>query len=217
MEGAADAAPDPRAGEDLREFLPASPIIPRMTKDEALQIFRDTGALLEGHFILRSGLHSRQFFQCALALQQMPQVEKLGAALAAKVKPLGAVTVVAPAMGGLVIGQEVARQLSSRFFFVEKEEGKLVLRRGFKIAPGEKILVVEDVVTKGGRAQETLDIIRAHGGQVVGVAAVVDRSNGAVNFGVPFESLISLQVETFDPANLPPDLAGTPAVKPGSK
>ena len=188
-----------------------------MTKDEALQIFRDTGALLEGHFILRSGLHSRQFFQCALALQQMPQVEKLGAALAAKVKPLGAVTVVAPAMGGLVIGQEVARQLSSRFFFVEKEEGKLVLRRGFKIAPGEKILVVEDVVTKGGRAQETLDIIRAHGGQVVGVAAVVDRSNGAVNFGVPFESLISLQVETFDPANLPPDLAGTPAVKPGSK
>jgi orotate phosphoribosyltransferase len=217
MEGAADAAPDPRAGEDLREFLPASPIIPRMTKDEALQIFRDTGALLEGHFILRSGLHSRQFFQCALALQQMPQVEKLGAALAAKVKPLGAVTVVAPAMGGLVIGQEVARQLGSRFFFVEKEEGKLVLRRGFKIAPGEKILVVEDVVTKGGRAQETLDIIRAHGGQVVGVAAVVDRSNGAVNFGVPFESLISLQVETFDPANLPPDLAGTPAVKPGSK
>jgi orotate phosphoribosyltransferase len=217
MEGAADAAPDPRAGEDLREFLPASPIIPRMTKDEALQIFRDTGALLEGHFILRSGLHSRQFFQCALALQQMPQVEKLGAALADKVKPLGAVTVVAPAMGGLVIGQEVARQLGSRFFFVEKEEGKLVLRRGFKIAPGEKILVVEDVVTKGGRAQETLDIIRAHGGQVVGVAAVVDRSNGAVNFGVPFESLISLQVETFDPANLPPDLARIPAVKPGSK
>ena len=188
-----------------------------MTKDEALQIFRDTGALLEGHFILRSGLHSRQFFQCALALQQMPQVEKLGAALAAKVKPLGAVTVVAPAMGGLVIGQEVARQLGSRFFFGEKEEGKLVLRRGFKIAPGEKILVVEDVVTKGGRAQETLDIIRAHGGQVVGVAAVVDRSNGAVNFGVPFESLISLQVETFDPANLPPDLTGIPAVKPGSK
>jgi len=188
-----------------------------MTKDEALQIFRDTGALLEGHFILRSGLHSRQFFQCALALQQMPQVEKLGAALADKVKPLGAITVVAPAMGGLVIGQEVARQLGSRFFFVEKEEGKLVLRRGFKIAPGEKILVVEDVVTKGGRAQETLDIIRAHGGQVVGVAAVVDRSNGAVNFGVPFESLISLQVESFDPANLPPDLAGIPAVKPGSK
>ena len=131
-----------------------------MTQDEVLQVFRDSGALLEGHFILRSGLHSRQFFQCALALQQMPVVEKLGAALAAKVKSLGAVTVVSPAMGGLVIGQEVARQLGVRFIFVEKEEGKLVLRRGFKIAPGEKILVVEDVVTKGGRVQETIDIVR---------------------------------------------------------
>ena len=188
-----------------------------MTKDEALQIFRDSGALLEGHFVLRSGLHSRQFFQCALALQQMPVVEKLGAALAAKLKPLGAVTVVSPAMGGLVIGQEVARQLGLRFIFVEKEDGKLVLRRGFKIANGEKILVVEDVVTKGGRVQETLDIVRAHSGHVVGVAMVVDRSNGVVKFGVPFESLISLQVETFEADKLPPDLAKIPAVKPGSK
>jgi orotate phosphoribosyltransferase len=188
-----------------------------MTQNEVLQVFRDTGALLEGHFILRSGLHSRQFFQCALALQQMPAVEKLGAALAAKVKPLGAVTVVSPAMGGLVIGQEVARQLGVRFIFVEKEDGKLVLRRGFKIAPGEKILVVEDVVTKGGRVQETLDIVRAHGGNVLGVAAIVDRSNGTVNFGVPFIGLISIKVETFDPDKLPPDLAYIPAVKPGSK
>jgi orotate phosphoribosyltransferase len=188
-----------------------------MTKDEALQIFRNSGALLEGHFILRSGLHSRQFFQCALALEKMPVVEKLGAALAAKLKPLGAVTVVSPAMGGLVIGQEVARQLGLRFIFVEKEDGKLVLRRGFKIAAGEKILVVEDVVTKGGRVQETLDIVRMHGGKVVGVAMVVDRSNGAVKFGVPFESLISLQVETFEADKLPPDLEKIPAVKPGSK
>jgi orotate phosphoribosyltransferase len=147
----------------------------------------------------------------------MPAVEKLGAALAAKVKPLGAVTVVAPAMGGLVIGQEVARQLGVRFIFVEKEEGKLVLRRGFKIAAGEKILIVEDVVTKGGRVQETLDIVRANGGNAVGVAMVVDRSNGATKLGVPMFSLIALQVETFDPTNLPPDLAKTPAVKPGSK
>src|SRR5476649_1850849 len=188
-----------------------------MTKDEALQIFRASGALLEGHFILRSGLHSRQFFQCALALQQMPVVEKLGGALAEKVRALGATTVVAPAMGGLVIGQEVARQLGCRFIFVEKEEGKLVLRRGFKITPGEKILVVEDVVTKGGRVQETVDIVRANGGQVAGVAMLVDRSNGAVNFGLPFESLIALQVETFEPTKLPPDLAKVPAVKPGSK
>jgi orotate phosphoribosyltransferase len=184
-----------------------------MTKEEALQVFRDSGALLEGHFILRSGLHSRQLFQCAMALQQMPVVEKLGAALAAKAKPLGAVTVVSPAMGGLVIGQEVARQLGLRFIFVEKEEGKLVLRRGFKIAPGEKILVVEDVVTRGGRAQETLDIIRANGGQVVGVAMLVDRSNGTANLGLPLVSLISLLVENFEPTKLPPDLAKIPAVK----
>ncbi|MGD0251074.1 MAG: orotate phosphoribosyltransferase [Verrucomicrobiota bacterium] len=188
-----------------------------MTQDEVLQIFRDTSALLEGHFILRSGLHSRQYFQCALALQQMPVVEKLGQALADKVRKLDAATVVASALGGLVIGQEVARQLGVRFIFTEKEEGKLVLRRGFKIASGEKILVVEDVVTKGGRVQETIDNVRAHGGNVVGVAAIVDRSNGAVNFGVPFASLISLKVEAFEPDKLPPDLANIPAVKPGSK
>ena len=188
-----------------------------MTQDEVLQVFRDTGALLEGHFILRSGLHSRQFFQCALALQQMPIVERLGAALAAKVRGLGAVTVVSPAMGGLVIGQEVARQLGVRFIFVEKEEGKLVLRRGFKLAPDEKILVVEDVVTKGGRVQETINIVRAHGGNALGVAMVVDRSNGQTQLGVPLFSLIALQVETFDPNKLPPDLAKSPAVKPGSK
>jgi len=188
-----------------------------MTQDEVLQIFRDSGALLEGHFILRSGLHSRQYFQCALALQQMPVVEKIGHALAGKARALGAVTVIAPALGGLVIGQEIARQLGVRFIFPEKEEGKLVLRRGFKIAPGEKILVVEDVVTKGGRVQETIDIVRAHGGNVVGVATIVDRSNGTVNFGVPFASLIALQVETFKPEKLPPDLAAIPAVKPGSK
>lgn len=188
-----------------------------MTQDEVIQIFRKSGALLEGHFILRSGLHSRQFFQCALALQHMADVQKLGAALAEKLRPLGAATVVSPAMGGLVIGQEVARQLGVRFIFVEKEDGKLVLRRGFKIAPGEKILVVEDVVTKGGRVQETLDIVRHHGGEAVGVAMVVDRSNGAVNLGVPAVSLLALKVEAFEPDKLPPDLAATTAIKPGSK
>jgi orotate phosphoribosyltransferase len=188
-----------------------------MTENEVLQVFRDTGALLQGHFVLRSGLHSRQFFQCALALQQMPIVEKLGGALAAKVRSLGAVTVISPAMGGLVLGQEVARQLKSRFIFAEKEEGKLVLRRGFTIAPGEKILVVEDVVTKGGRVQETMDIVRSRQGEVVGVAMAVDRSNGAVSLGVPMFSLLALNVETFEASKLPPDLAATPAVKPGSK
>jgi orotate phosphoribosyltransferase len=147
----------------------------------------------------------------------MPVVEELGAALAVKARSLGVTTVIAPAMGGLVIGQEVARQLGLRFIFAEKEEGKLVLRRGFKIAPEEKILVVEDVVTKGGRVQETIEIVRENGGQVLGVAIVVDRSNGLVKFGAPLFSLISLEVEAFDPAKLPPDLAKTPAVKPGSK
>ena len=188
-----------------------------MTNEEALQLFRQTGALLEGHFILRSGLHSRQFFQCALALQQMPIVEKFGAGLASQLRPLGAATVISPAMGGLVIGQEVARQLGLRFIFVEKEEGRLVLRRGFKISPGEKCLIVEDVVTKGGRVQETIDIVRANQGEVSGVAMLVDRSDGSVNLGIPVVSLIRLHVEAFPADKLPPDLAKTPAVKPGSK
>jgi orotate phosphoribosyltransferase len=188
-----------------------------MTCEETLQIFRQTGALLEGHFILRSGLHSRQYFQCALALQEMPIVERLGAALSAKVRGLGAVIVIAPALGGLVIGQEVARQLGLRFIFAEKEEGKLVLRRGFRIARDEKVLVVEDVVTKGGRVQETIDIVRAHGGQVTGVAIIVDRSNGALDLGVPTFSLLSLRVEAFPADGLPPDLAKIPTEKPGSK
>ena len=190
---------------------------PAMTDADVIQIFRKSGALLEGHFVLRSGLHSRQFFQCALALQQMPDVEKLGAALAAKLRHLGATTVIAPAMGGLVIGQEVARQLGLRFIFAEKEEGNLVLRRNFKIAPGEKLLVIEDVVTQGGRAKETMAIVRDHGGIVGGVGMVVDRSNGVAPLGVPTFSLLALKVETFDANNLPPDLAEIPAIKPGSK
>jgi orotate phosphoribosyltransferase len=188
-----------------------------MTEHEILKVFRDTGALLEGHFILRSGLHSRQYFQCALALQHMPTVERFGADLAAKVRHLNAATVVAPAMGGLVLGQEVARQLGIRFIFVEKEDGKLVLRRGFKIASGERVLVVEDVVTKGGRVQETIDIALAHGANLVGVAMAVDRSAGHVKFGVPTVSLLSLNVEAFMADQLPSDLAAIPAVKPGSK
>ena len=188
-----------------------------MTNDEALSLFKQTGALLEGHFVLRSGLHSRQFFQCAQALQAMPIVEQFGAALAAKVKDLGAVTVIAPAMGGLVIGQEVARQLGLRFIFAEKEDGKLVLRRGFKMAAGERVLVVEDVVTKGGRVQETVTIVRDLGGVVAGIAMLVDRSSEALDVGAPLVSLIKLQVETFDPNHLPPDLAATPPIKPGSK
>jgi orotate phosphoribosyltransferase len=188
-----------------------------MTSAEALQVFRETGALLEGHFVLRSGLHSRQFFQCALALQQMPIVEKLGAGLAEKLRGLGSATVIAPAMGGLVIGQEVARQLQTRFIFVEKEEGKLALRRGFQITPGERFFVIEDVVTQGGRVKETIDIVHSYRGILTGVGMIVDRSSGGIDFGAPTFSLIRLNVETFSVDKLPPDLAAIPVVKPGSK
>lgn len=188
----------------------------RMTNEETLDIFRQTKALLEGHFILRSGLHSRQYFQCALALQEMPIVEKLGAALAEKLRGLNVRTVIAPAMGGLVIGQEVARQLGCRFIFAEKENGKLVLRRGFKIAAGERMLVVEDVVTRGGRVAETIEIVKQFGGEVVGVAMLVDRSDGKFTPGMPLYSLLKLNVETFEPTNLPEDLKALPAEHPGS-
>jgi orotate phosphoribosyltransferase len=188
-----------------------------MTSTEALQVFKESGALLEGHFVLRSGLHSRQYFQCALALQQMPVVERFGLAMADQVRTLGAKTVVAPAMGGLVIGQEVARQLRVRFIFAEKEDGCLALRRGFKIAPAEGILIVEDVITKGGRVRETMEIVRSRGGRVLGVAMIVDRSEGNLDLGVPLFSLIKLRVETFPSDRLPPDLAALPVAKPGSK
>lgn len=183
-----------------------------------LEAFKETGALLEGHFLLRSGLHSAQYFQCALLLQQMPLVERLGSTLAMKFDADIIDTVVAPAMGGLVIGQEVARQLRKRFIFVEKDDnGKLTLRRGFKIATGERILVVEDVITKGGRVQETLDIVRVNGGQVTGIAVVVDRSGGMVSFDVPIQSLGQLHVETLDPCNCSLCEQGLPLHKPGSK
>ena len=208
-------APVPRSiGVVIRERLA---FIPAMTNTEALKLFRDSGALLEGHFVLRSGLHSRQYFQCALALQQMPVVERFGRILTDRVRALGVETVVSPAIGGLVIGQEVARQLGARFIFTEKEEGKLVLRRGFQIQNGERIVIVEDVVTQGGRVRETMDIVRSRGGNVLAVAMIVDRSDGGVKLGPPMFSVIQLAIETFPPDDLPPDLASIPPSKPGSK
>ena len=187
-----------------------------MTREQVLEVFRKNHALLEGHFILRSGLRSREFFQCAQALQKMPVVEQLGEALANKVRNHSITTVVAPAMGGLVIGQEVARQLGVRFIFAEKENDALVLRRGFQIAPQEKILIVEDVVTRGGRADETIQIVREHGGDLQALAVLVDRSSGGYDPGVPFISLLEMQVETFAPDDLPEDLQSLEPVKPGS-
>jgi orotate phosphoribosyltransferase len=188
-----------------------------VTDTEVVEVFHDTGALLDGHFVLRSGLHSGQYFQCALVLQYPRVAERLCVALAAKLKGAVAQTVVSPAMGGLFVGHEVARALDLRHIFVEKNgAGRLEMRRGFQISPREKVLVVEDVVTKGGRVQETIEILRGCGAEVVGVGALVDRSDGKVDFGIRLESLLRLQVETFDPTACPLCKTGRPVTKPGS-
>jgi len=185
-------------------------------QQEVIDIFTRTKALLRGHFILRSGLHSGHFFQCAQVCQYMPEVERLGALLHQRVAGLGFATVLAPAMGGLVIGQEVARQARCRFIFAEKENNVLVMRRGFTVAPGEKVLVVEDVITRGGRVQECLDILRRAGANTVGVAVLVDRSQGQAKFPVPTFSLLEMSFPTYPADQLPPELAKIPASKPGS-
>lgn len=186
--------------------------------EDLLALFRKTGALLDGHFVLRSGLHSRQYFQCAILLQHTEIAAQVCGQLADKLRQFDCDTVISPALGGIIVGQEVGRWLGKRHIFVEKEDGKLVLRRGFQISPDEKFIVVEDVVTRGGRVQETIDIVLAHGGIVPAVGVIVDRSGETKpDFGCPFVSLIEMNVETFPADNLPPDLAKIPAVKPGSK
>jgi orotate phosphoribosyltransferase len=181
----------------------AMPTPASATDQEVLDIFKRTRALLTGHFLLRSGLHSGHFFQCAQVCQHMPEVERLAELLVAKLAAEGRrdfVTVFSPAMGGLVIGQEVARRCRTRFIFAEKENNVLVLRRGFTFAPGERVLVVEDVITRGGRVQECLDIAAKAGAR----------------FSVPVTSLLELSFPTYPADKLPPELAAIPAVKPGS-
>jgi orotate phosphoribosyltransferase len=192
--------------------------------NDILSLFQQTGALLHGHFILRSGLHSREFFQCALLLQDAPIASQVCGKLAEALRPYaGAVdskkpTIVSPAVGGIIVGQEVARHLGTRHIFVEKDgNGSLLLRR-FTITAGERFLVAEDVVTRGGRVQETIAIIRAHGGVVIAAGSIVDRSGGNLpDFACPFVSLVQMTPETFPADALPSDLVGIPAVKPGSK
>jgi orotate phosphoribosyltransferase len=188
------------------------------TKDALLTLFRKTDALLDGHFVLRSGLHSRQYFQCAILLQHTDIAAKVCGWLADKLREFDCAAVISPALGGIIVGQEVGCELGKRHIFVEKEDGKLVLRRGFQIESNEKFIVVEDVVTRGGRVQETIDIVRANGGIVSAVGVIVDRSGKVKpNFGCPFVSLVEMNVENFAANNLPPDLATIPAIKPGSK
>lgn len=187
-------------------------------QQEILDIFTRTRALLQGHFVLRSGLHSGHYFQCAQVCQRMDAVERLAELLLARVHARGLVfsTVLAPAMGGLVIGQEIARQAKARYIFAEKENNALVMRRGFTLRANEPVLVVEDVVTRGGRVLEALEIVRQAGGQSVGVAMLVDRSAGAARFEVPAISLLELSFPTFPASALPEWLAKIPIEKPGS-
>jgi len=185
-------------------------------RDEALRMFRESGALLEGHFLLRSGRHSKHFFQCAQVCQCMDKVERLAEMLIGRLPDAPFDTVVAPAMGGLVIGQEVARQARKRFIFMEKEANGLALRRGFKIARGEPVLVVEDVITRGGRVREAIEETRRHGGRPVAAAVLVDRSEGEAAFDIPCASLVELTFPTYAPNDLPPELQASEPVKPGS-
>lgn len=188
-----------------------------MTEAEVLTIFRRSGALLEGHFRLSSGLHSPGYLQCALVLQHPSEAEALGAALGSLVRSLGVQTVLSPALGGIVIGQEVGRALGVRAIFAERQDGTLTLRRGFTLEPGEKVLVVEDVVTTGGSTRETMDVARTAGATVVGACAIVDRSGGKQGLDVPFHALLPMDVKAYKEDACPLCQQGLPVVKPGSR
>ena len=188
-----------------------------MTEAEVLTIFRRSGALLDGHFRLSSGLHSPGYLQCALVLQHPREAEALGAALGSLVRSLGVQTVMSPALGGVVIGQEVGRALGVRAIFAERADGALTLRRGFALEPGEKVLIVEDVVTTGGSTRETMDVALAAGAVVVGACAIVDRSGGKQGLDVPFHALLPMDVKTYQPDDCPLCKQGLPVVKPGSR
>ena len=191
-----------------------------MKQEEVLKLFEETGALLNGHFELRSGLHSNRFFQCAHLLEQPRTAAQLCGALVEKLKAdhpgLEFDTVIAPAMGGITIGHEVARSLGIRFIFVEKEGNKLVLRR-FKIKPGERFVIAEDVVTRGGRVQETIDIVEENGGVVAAIGILVNRSGGKAAFDAPLASLLEIEPVTYDPADCPLCKEGLELVHPGSR
>ncbi len=188
-----------------------------MTESEVLQIFRENSALLEGHFVLSSGLHSDRYIQCALVLQYPRIAGRLCSELAEKVRDLGASVVAAPALGGVIVAHEVARALGIRALFTERQMGAMSLRRGFSLSPGEPTLVVEDVITTGGSTRETMACVKQGGGSVVGVGALIDRSGGGANLGVPKSALATLAVQNFDAADCPLCRSGIPAVKPGSR
>jgi orotate phosphoribosyltransferase len=191
-----------------------------MTDDEILSEFRAADALLEGHFILSSGLRSPRYLQCARVLMDPARAERLARALAAKLPPEirdQVASVVSPAMGGVIIGHELGRALGKPAMFVERPQGTFELRRGFRLSPGERVLLVEDVVTTGLSSREAIAAIERAGGKVVGAASLVDRSGGKADLGVPYTPLILIDVPTYEADAVPPELAAIPAVKPGSR
>jgi len=188
-----------------------------MQAEEVIERFRRTGALLEGHFVLTSGLHSPQYLQCALVLQHPTEAEDLARALAAHFDGQDIETVAAPAIGGIVIGYEVARALNARSIWTERVDGKMTLRRGFTVRPGESVLVVEDVVTTGGSTRETMEALNEAGARVVAAASIIDRSGGRADVGVGRIALATLDVPALSPNVCPACLRGEAAVKPGSR
>lgn len=190
---------------------------PELSAKEVLDIFEQKGALLNGHFLLSSGLHSEKYLQCAIVLQYPEIAERIGSAIAVKFLDAKIDCVVGPAIGGIVVAQEVGRALGVRAMFTEREAGTMTLRRGFAVTKGERALVVEDITTTGGSAQEVIDALTQMGASVTGVAAVIDRSGGKAEFRVPFKPLARVQVSTFRKEACPLCLRGVPLYKPGSR
>ena len=188
-----------------------------MKHEEYLDIFRQTGALLEGHFVLTSGRHSSSYFQCAKVLQHPKYLNLFSKIISDHFQTLDINTVISPAVGGIVIGTSVGGALDKKTIFAERENGKMMLRRGFSISEGEKVLVVEDVVTTGGSVKEVMRTVEDLGGEVAGVAVIVDRSNGKVRLHDNQFSIVKLQVESFDESEVPAELATIPIEKPGSR
>ncbi len=188
-----------------------------MDQEAVLDLFRKSGALLEGHFRLSSGLHSDRYLQSALVLQYPEFAEAIGRALAGRTRHLQPTVVLSPALGGIVIGQELGRALGVRAIFVERQDGAMTLRRGFALAPSDRVLVVEDVITTGGSTRETAAVAEAIGAHVVGAAAIVDRGAGAAHFDLPLQSLVRLEVPTYAPEACPMCARGEAIVKPGSR
>lgn len=188
-----------------------------LTPEEYLDIFRKSEALLEGHFLLTSGKHSAQYMQCAQVLQYPDRAAILAEGLARQFREQEIQTVIGPAMGGIIVAHEVAKALGVRALFTERENGIMRLRRGFTLSPGERVLVVEDVVTTGGSVQEVLAVVREFGAIPVGVGVLVDRSGGKVDFGTPMASIVQLNIEAYEAKECPLCAQGIPVVKPGSR